>query len=466
MENKGILSSKKLIVFIAIIVLLIAILPGQITNTVPLEISLLFFVIAMFSVIGIIRELDYAAVTLNMIHWIFMLIFFFIAPLIQTSFGFSAWGFNSMDNDNVTKSCLAIILWIVVYSLSGILIGKKIHLTGGEQREKISSGWLYIFTFLSLVCGITIVARYGFFNLFSRADLKAGEDAFEMSKAVGLIWAKCSRATIVFTEVLLVMTLIKKEINVSKLLTINTIVLILSCFPFALSRNEAGIIYLGLFVVFFYRDLEKFRQKPWYIFCFLGATLVVFPVLNVFRKMSLYDKNLFSIIYSMFTNLPMEYLSANYDAFSMIEGVRNYTEIADFTYGYQLLGAIFFFVPRSIWGSKPIGSGAMISQFQGQQFSNISCPLIGEGYINFGIFGVVLFAFVFGVLNTVFDRKYWENATSQNFSFIKIIYPFLPPCFFFMLRGDLMSSLAYTLAYVFIFWFLFKISKWHVRLKQ
>ena len=465
MENKGILSSKKLIVFIAIIVLLIAILPGQITNTVPLEISLLFFVIAMFSVIGIIRELDYAAVTLNMIHWIFTLIFFFVAPLTQASFGFSVWGFNSMDNENVTKSCLMIILWIVVYSLSGSLIGKKIHLPGAKQREKISSGWLYIFTFISLVCGIMIVSRYGFYNMFSRADMKASEDAVEMSIAVGLIWSKCSRATIVFTETLLIMTAIKKEIKVNKLLFINSIVLLLSCFPFAVSRNEAGVIYLGLFVVFFYRDLENFRQKPWYILCFLGATVAVFPILNVFRRMSIYNENLFSALYGMASNLQEEYLSSNYDAFSMIEGVRNYVEVADFTYGHQLLGAIFFFVPRSIWAAKPIGTGAMIAKFQGQLFSNISCPLIGEGYINFGIFGVVLFAFVFGILCTILDRKYWENApNNQSFSFIKIIYPFLPPCFFFMLRGDLMSSLAYTLAYIVTFWFLFRISRWHINI--
>ena len=157
-------------------------------------------------------------------------------------------------------------------------------------------------------------------------------------------------------------------------------------------------------------------------------------------------------------------MSGGYDAFSIIEGARKYVEVADFTYGYQLLGSLFFFVPRSIWVTKPIGSGAMISTFMGQSFTNISCPLIAEGYVNFGILGVILFALVTGALCTVVDRKYWENAPENlNFSLIKVLYPVLPPYFFFMLRGDLMSSFAYTSAYVVTFWFLFRISRWHVK---
>ncbi len=67
--------------------------------------------------------------------------------------------------------------------------------------------------------------------------------------------------------------------------------------------------------------------------------------------------------------------------------------------------------------------------------------------------------------NTYNHEKYIADPLeNQNFSSIKVIYPFLPPCFFFMLCGDLMSSLAYTLAYVLMFWF--KISRWHVKVNQ
>lgn len=319
-----------------------------------------------------------------------------------------------------------------------------------------------MFTFLSVICAMTIIARYGV--VFARADMIAGEDTVEMSTAVGLLWSKVSRATIIFTEIVLLMTAIKKEIKVNKLLIINTIALLLACFPTALSRNETAAIYLGLFVVFFYRDLGKFRQKPWYLFAFLLATLMLFPLLNVFRRTSFGDENVIAMLSSMFQNLSDEYLSGGYDAFAMIGATVDHVEIYDATYGYQLLGSLLFFVPRSIWLAKPIGSGAMIATSAGQRFTNISCPLVAEGYVNFGVLGVIVFAFFAGFFCTVIDRKYWENAPKdQNFSFIKMVYPCLLPYYFFMLRGDLMSSFAYILSYVVTFWFLFKLSGWHLK---
>ena len=64
------------------------------------------------------------------------------------------------------------------------------------------------------------------------------------------------------------------------------------------------------------------------------------------------------------------------------------------TWGYQLLGALFFFVPRAIWATKPIGSGAMLASHQPRAFTNIAMPYWGEGYMNFGILGVVIFTII------------------------------------------------------------------------
>lgn len=117
--KNGIFSSKKLLVMIIVVVLSIAVLPGQITAALPLETSLLFFVIGMASIIGIIHELGYAAVTLNMIHWIFTLIFFFIAPLTQAYSGYSPWEFTNANNETIMNNCLIVILWIIFYVCGG-----------------------------------------------------------------------------------------------------------------------------------------------------------------------------------------------------------------------------------------------------------------------------------------------------------------------------------------------------------
>ncbi len=64
-------------------------------------------------------------------------------------------------------------------------------------------------------------------------------------------------------------------------------------------------------------------------------------------------------------------------------------------------------------------------------------PLPAEGYINFGILGIILFAFILALVSKITDNWYQHNDLRLFFS--------LYVCFhmIFMLRGDLMSSFAY-----------------------
>jgi hypothetical protein len=39
-----------------------------------------------------------------------------------------------------------------------------------------------------------------------------------------------------------------------------------------------------------------------------------------------------------------------------------YSEIESITYGRQLVGALLFFVPSSLWPNKPIGSGTLVAE--------------------------------------------------------------------------------------------------------
>lgn len=81
----------------------------------------------------------------------------------------------------------------------------------------------------------------------------------------------------------------------------------------------------------------------------------------------------------------------HFDSYQSILSVLN-SEII--TYGNQLLGVLLFWVPRSIWSNKPIGSGAFMAEITNLDFSNISMNYFAEGYINFGVFGMFLFLLV------------------------------------------------------------------------
>jgi len=136
-------------------------------------------------------------------------------------------------------------------------------------------------------------------------------------------------------------------------------------------------------------------------------------------------------------NIYDSFLKADYDSFhNFIYVIKNNI----ITYGNQLLGVIFFFVPRSYWPNKPIGSGAQIAMENEFLFSNISMNYFAEGYINYGIIGISIFTIVIAKMNKILDVYHWKV---QN-SYFTAMYLFIIGMEFFILRGDLLSSIAYT----------------------
>ena len=144
------------------------------------------------------------------------------------------------------------------------------------------------------------------------------------------------------------------------------------------------------------------------------------------------------------------YTEGDYDAYRMLVSAVRYVLKYGSTLGYQLLGVILFFIPSAIWKTKPIGSGGMLikSEFGNDVFSNVSCPFVAEGLVNFGIFGIVLFALLLGVFISNMDKKYWNRIYSGNGNLVCSPYLFLVFMLFFVMRGDLLSGFAYVCGFV------------------
>ena len=440
---------------VLLIILLFAVLPGQITGSLSVFVIFILFFIGLISMAGIIVESQKAAYGLNLIHWIFVFIFFFIAPIIQATFSFQPWGI-SMDSLEIEKTGLYIILWIIMYVI-GTVFARHIYFRESEKIKYISDGRLRLCLYISIISSIIIIRNTGFRNLFTRAEVELAASSLQISTAVSLVLSKCTRAAIVFLEAVLISERKTMYRNVNILLLINSVLLILTCFPTALARNTTATVYLGLFVFLFYRNKQILKNSLLYIFSFLGGILIVFPILSIFRRMTYLTPNLLVSLENSLTNLGSAYLSADYDAFAIITATRQHVDQYGITMGRQLLGALLFFIPRSIWSSKPIGSGAFVATSRGMRFTNISCPLVAEGYINFGIIGICIFALIAGTACTILDEQYWSamESTDSGISFIEIIYPFMLPSYFFILRGDMMSGWAYIFAFILIFYILF-----------
>lgn len=214
------------------------------------------------------------------------------------------------------------------------------------------------------------------------------------------------------------------------------LLMLASVFPTGVARYLVAFAYIPLMLIY----IPRLRSAPLFSATMLISLLFVFPFLNQFRHFSGVE-NLKFLPTSDF------FFAAHFDAYENFASAIEETYIS---FGWQLLGALLFFVPRAFWPEKPVGSGYQLADQLGYIFNNISMPFLGEGYVNFGFIGVFLFTIALGYLIRHLDQKFsiGKNKFDQvNFS--TSIYFYLIGSLFFILRGDLLSSTAYVTAGLF-----------------
>jgi hypothetical protein len=199
---------------------------------------------------------------------------------------------------------------------------------------------------------------------------------------------------------------------------------------------------LGIFLAW----KRVIKTKNAFKVIFITSFIILFPLLNLFRAQAI-NEVLGSNIKP--PTILETITTADFDAYSMFVRTIAVVHEEGPTNGRQLLGNLLFFVPRSVWQNKPVGSGHEIAQRLGWSFTNLSCPLVGEAYINFGILGIPLFATALGYVTKKLDSLYYGSIVrfSSNVLVIELLYPFYIGFLFFILRGDLLSSLSYTIGF-------------------
>jgi hypothetical protein len=198
--------------------------------------------------------------------------------------------------------------------------------------------------------------------------------------------------------------------------------------PVSMPRWQAAMVYLAILLAL-YRHIFNIN----YVF----VSIVMFGLMSIFPLLDL-QRIGYSNISGIFN---FEWVFAgHFDSFQNFARV-----IADdlITNGLQLLGVLGFFIPRSLWVDKPSGSGHFLAENNGLSLTNIAMNFLGEGYINFSVFGIVCFCGIFGIVAGVLDAKYKKHKASK--STFNVYYLMLIGMVFFIIRGDLMSSISYLI---------------------
>jgi hypothetical protein len=219
--------------------------------------------------------------------------------------------------------------------------------------------------------------------------------------------------------------------------------------PLIEKRNAVGVIYL---TVLFFLTANVFKSNFRSFLLLFGSMTILFPLSAILTHRS---DSVFSGKEIVFDSSPIKeaFSSINYDAFSNMLASYHYLFTHGMSYGYQLLGGIFFFVPRALWESKPLSGGKEIGQYLMANFSmwfdNLACPFVAEGIMNFGFLSLLIFPFLLAYAVVFFER--WLESNDILKKGIAVYFSFH---LIFLLRGDFTNAFAYFIGTILAVYFL------------
>lgn len=389
------------------------------------NIYLSFFLVFLYIVIALIRTKH--SVSFCGFFYMFALFFYSIAPFIQF-LDHTPWPI-AHDTTFLQVNYILLFSFFIYDFVYGFSFEKNNfaeEIPAEERNIRLLNRGAMILLAIALIFGFIIfyLANFSIINLFFRGG-DADIQRVEMLQISALF---ISIFRIIFSLVVFSLTVfcLNRFLKV-----ISIIFLLFFCAPTATARYFAAATYLPLIILFFPIFLRRRYLFNLMLSC---GILVVFPLLDLFR----YTEHQISWEpYEQFTRL-------HFDSYCSLAFVWENEFIS---WGRQMLGYPLFWVPRSVWPEKPFGSGYLVAlQYDlfENGFCNVSMNFLGEGYINFGLFGIFFFVIIIALISKKMDVIFWEKYKGDIHNYFAIYYLYSLPMFFFVLRGDLLSGTAFT----------------------
>jgi hypothetical protein len=382
---------------------------------------------------------------------VFIYLFFIVAPIIQIS---SFKSVNAVfpnnypyDKMDIIYANILIFAFVLVFFVSYVFLKQQQNTNKHLIYNTSPSTPLSILT-IFILCLIIFILNYNYI-------IK------DITQSIYIVEAESVSSLLIKRKVLFLIPLggiaityiylkERKKLTTNRLVAffvLIALILILLFFknPLTEKRNALGPIYITLIYIFKPKLINS--NAKFFLFMFLSM-VVVFPIMSTFTHIDASLKEMIvtpSLIvdsFIRFGGVANAFSSLHYDAYANIMATVDYVNVNGLSFGYQLLGTLFFFVPRGIWVSKPLSSGELVGDYlignYDFTFNNLSNSMVSEGYMNFGLLGTFLFA----ILLSYFIVKFIKWMKSGDYLKEIMAFYFAVHLIFF-LRGDLTNGFAY-----------------------
>lgn len=402
------------------------------------------------------QSVHLAVIALGMIHiarmrsfnlaisFSFFAIFFFgFIPLFEYKLGIT-YHLTAAPKDSayLTAAMLALLSSVFFYLGYGLKNASSwdlkslgvISYVSGRHRQLVS-----VATVVTMIVLAFFIALYHGFELNRMMFRGFGEEV--ESSAFGYSFVNFFARPLLFNLIFLAaLVRTKRRGGPDMLVYLMCGLLLLFISPLGVPRTLAGALYIPLLMLVF---LPKLVSKYAILCLIVFAVIFAAPVADIFRVIQLSDQ------VDLGANFNLDYLFAgHFDAFYNLVLV---VQLDFASNGWQTVGALLFWVPRAVWGDKPIGTSFDFAEFAGLRASNISFPLPAELYVDYRVLGVILGMFVLGVVYRQLDQFLSRPRQPDSLmAYIAAIGHFEVAILgIYLLRGNFLSSLAYTLGVAF-----------------
>jgi hypothetical protein len=378
-----------------------------------------------------------------MVVFMFNWLFLDLAPKVQLmSMPQRLINTSTVAVDRVALTNLMCALFMVTFTLFYGLSSKRAEVArparpagpAPASPQEFTSGAVGL-ALVVCVCVVAIAAPSAYASI---------ENAVAASPA-SLVIKRC----LLFLPSATLLILLNETVRSGRKLLFSRVVVLLLLFllvlitenPYTEKRNALGPLYIALLLVAFPKVFATWARRMWLL---VGGMVLIFPAITIFTHNHQQAVGNVSLV-QVSDRIVDHYFSVNYDSWANIYTAVEIAGAHGVQWGHQLLGSLLFFVPSAIWSTKPLATGIFLADYlianYSMWFTNLSAPLIAEGYLDFGLVGVILYAsaaaYFVTLLNKLALHRKWISFPLAVYGAVFLMI---------VLRGSLMVALGFASA--------------------
>lgn len=400
----------------------------------------------------------------NVFVVIFFYLFFIIAPILQLKDGPDIL-VNTLPYDiqKVFNANVLVTLFLSVYTLAYLIsrnifsnIKIKSHIVFGKTVNERSNVILLILLILSFIAAITALLEIkSLTSVLSVLENYGNQEDISENLIRRKVLYNFPLALFVYLRIYK-----EKVKGIYLLYLIAFLCILITKNPLLEKRNGLGATYLFLLFCILEPYLRSSRLQ--FVVFFL-LFVIFFPISSILTHQSFFSWGSAFENVSTITHIIDHFQQLHYDAWANFIASIEYVTDSGMEFGRQLLGTLFFYFPRSLWVTKPQPTGVEVGNFlignYNMWFDNLSSPLVAEGYVDFGISGLVLYAIILAGIT------YYLGQTARKTDYLEKYAAIYVQCsYLFILRGALMPAFAYTIGSLIAIYLIPKMMEFIVKL--